>query len=65
MHTVSPLVYHHAPRIVALLALAGIAFAVLVLLVYAATLWTGIAAPRLEGSDMAPFRWVAHLDTLA
>jgi len=57
MHIVSPLVYHHAPRIVALLALAGIAFAVLVLLAYAVTLWTGIAAPRLDGPELAPFRW--------
>ncbi len=65
MHIVSPLVFHHAPRIVALLALAGIALAVLVLLAYAVTLWTGIAVPRLEGSDLAPFRWAAQLDTLA
>ena len=64
MHIVSPLVFHHAPRIVALLALVAIASAVLVLLAYAVTLWTGIAVPRLDGPELAPFRW-ALPDSLA
>jgi hypothetical protein len=57
MHIVSPLVFRHAPRIAVLLALAGIAFAVLGLLVFAVMLWTGIDLPRLDGPELAPFRW--------
>lgn len=57
MHIVSPLVFHHAQRIGVLLALAAIAFAALVLLASAVTLWTGIDLPRLDGPLLAPFRW--------
>jgi hypothetical protein len=57
MHTDSPLVFRRVPRIVALLALAAIVCVALVLLVCAATLWTGTALPRLDGPELAPFRW--------
>jgi len=59
MHIVSPLVFHHAPRVAVLLALAGIAFAVLGLLAYAVMLWTGTDLPRLDGPELAPFRWTS------
>jgi hypothetical protein len=57
MHIVSPLVYRHAPRIGVLLALAAMVFVALVLLAYAVLLWTGIDLPRLDGPELAPFRW--------
>jgi hypothetical protein len=57
MHIVSPLVFHRVPRVVALLALAAIVCVALVLLVYAVTLWTGTGLPRLDGPELAPFRW--------
>ena len=58
MHTVSPHVFRRVPRIAVLLALAAIVFVGLVLLVFAVTLWTGIGPPRLDGPELAPFRWV-------
>jgi hypothetical protein len=57
MDTDSPHVFHRVPRIAVLLALAAIAFVVLALLVYAATLGSGTALPRLDGPELAPFRW--------
>lgn len=57
MHTVSPLVFQHASRIVALLALAAIVLVVLGLLAYAVMLWAGIHLPSLDGPELAPFRW--------
>lgn len=64
MHIASLHVFRRVPRIVALLALAAIVFVGLVLLVYAVTLWTGTGLPRLDGPELAPFRWLLP-DTVA
>lgn len=57
MHIVSPPVFHHAPRIAVLLALAVIACAVLGLLAFAVMWLTEIGVLRLDGLELAPFRW--------
>ena len=64
MYIVSPLVFRHVPRIAALVALAGIAIVALALLAYAAMALAGIDLPRLDGPELAPFRWTTP-DALA
>lgn len=65
MHIVSPLVFHNAPRVVAVLALAGIVVAVLGLLAFVVLPFIGIDAPRLDGPELSPFRWTDPPSTVA
>jgi hypothetical protein len=57
MNTVSLLVSRHALPTAALIALLAIACVAVGLLVFAVASWIGIGAPRLDGPELAPFRW--------
>ncbi|MEA2621917.1 MAG: hypothetical protein QOH61_827 [Chloroflexota bacterium] len=57
MDTVLPLVSRRVPQIVALLILAAIVVCGLALLAYVVALSAGTDLPRLDGPQMAPFRW--------
>jgi sulfite exporter TauE/SafE len=64
MRTVLPLVYRHVRWREFLPAVAVIAMIILGLLAFAGTWSGGTALPRLDGPDLAPFRWIPLGNTL-
>jgi hypothetical protein len=57
MATAIPLVFHHARTNAGLLGLVVVGLVILALLAFVASSFIGIAPPRLDGPELAPFRW--------
>ena len=57
MTTAIPLVFHRARATVGPLGLVVLGLVVLGLLAFVASSFTGIVTTRLDGPELAPFRW--------
>src|SRR3954454_15186116 len=57
MTTAIPLVFQRARASTGPLAMVVVGLVILALLAYDALSFIGIAAPRLDGPELAPFRW--------
>jgi hypothetical protein len=57
MTTAIPLVFQRARASAGLLGLVVLGLVMLALLAFVASSFVGIAAPRLDGPELAPFRW--------
>ena len=57
MTTAIPLVFQRARASTGPLALAVIGLVMLALLAFVVLSFIGVAAPRLDGPELAPFRW--------